>query len=279
MSVLEKTLVESGAASGRADFKPGEVKGGTLCDVFRAIGELCTETSSQLVRVGRRLNHLEQKVVSQASQEEAEGIHRSSSVSGLSDEENDVYSSTDAYGFGKIDLSRRKKNKKKVTASPLANSNGQCVVNHDNTSGFAAIQSDDLQAEFIAVKESVLRQKLPKDLKFSASFRGIKNQYKDLAKSYATSGRYVESAIKVASKIQMSKDDPDYDVSVDVNDLLVFLIAHMRNLQEEQCVLLVGGNYGLRTQQIFRTIHANPAQYTPAVIEELKTSAALAALL
>ena len=136
----------------------------------------------------------------------------------------------------------------------------------------------DLQAEFQSIKDSVVRQKLPKDLKFNGSSKGIKNQVKDVAKAYATSGKFLETSIKIASNIQLSKDDENYDVSSDIDDLLICLIAHMRVVQEEHCMLSVGGNYGPRTQQIFRSIHSNPSQYTPSVIEELRTSATLAAL-
>ena len=106
----------------------------------------------------------------------------------------------------------------------------------------------------------------------------MKGQSCEIAKIHLVSGKFLETSIKVASSIQASKDMPDYDVSSDIDDLLICLIAHMRIIQEEHCMLLVGGNYGPCTQQIFRAIHANPNQYTPSVIKELKTSAALAAL-
>ena len=93
-----------------------------------------------------------------------------------------------------------------------------------------------------------------------------------------SSGRYLETSIKLASNIQLHKDEVDYDVTNDIEDLLICLISHMRSVQEEHCMLLVGGNYGPRTQQIFRAIHNNPGQYTPTIVEELCTSAALAAL-
>ena len=147
-----------------------------------------------------------------------------------------------------------------------------------NVSGFAAIQSDDLQVEYQAIRESVVRHRLPKDLKFSGSMKGIKVQSKDMVKNLISSGKYIEMALKVTSNIQASKDIAGYDPYHDIDDLLICLITHMRVIQEEYCMLAIGGSYGPRTQQIFRTIHNNPSQFTPNVIEELKCSATLAAL-
>ena len=248
----------------------GKISQGTPTDldtVLKAIEECKRETNVQLVRVGRRLNVLEKRVLGTEGESELESDN-------VDAEDN---ASTDAYGFGAYHGRQRCLMKKKLTASPLGNPRR---IRHDNgnNSGFSAIQSDDLQAEFQSIRDNVARQRLPKDLKFVGSVRGVKAQSHDAVKALSISGKYVETAIKVASTIQSKKDECDYDVTSDIEDLLICLIAHMRVLQEKHCLILVGGNYGPRTQQIFCTIHANPAQYTPTVVEELRTSAALAAL-
>ena len=48
----------------------------------------------------------------------------------------------------------------------------------------------------------------------------------------------------------------------------------MRYVQEEYCLLSVGGNYSVQTQ----SIHTNPAQFTPEIVEQLRASATLAAI-
>ena len=105
----------------------------------------------------------------------------------------------------------------------------------------------------------------------------MKQHFKDAAKAYGISGKYLETCIKLASNIQ--REVQNTDVADEVDDLLICLIAHLRTIQEEQCMLAVGGSYRPRTQQIFRSIHNNPGQFTPTVIEELCTSATLAAIL
>ena len=159
-------------------------------------------------------------------------------------------------------------------------STGVSQVRAINPSGFAAIQSDDLQSEYQQIRESVSRHRLPKDLKFSGSSRGLKSQVREAARLLSISGKFLETSIRITSNIQSGLSVPrsDYDPLSDVEDLLITLIAHMRTIQEEFCLLSVQSNYGTRTQQIFRSIHTNPAQFTPTVIEELRTSATLAAI-
>ena len=75
-------------------------KGG-MEQLIAAIDELKVETSQQLVKVGRRLNFWERKVIGPGGIEgEDTGTKLSSEVS----EEGD-FMSTDAYGMGRIDLS------------------------------------------------------------------------------------------------------------------------------------------------------------------------------
>ena len=186
--------------------------------------------------------------------------------------------STEAYGYSPPEQQRRKRSSRVKTHKSTATSPGHRVRYDHNISGFAAIQSDDLSSEYQSICESLVRQRLPKDLKFSGSTKGIKSQFKDAAKVLISSGKYLETSLKLAFNIQASRDMPGYNPYNDVDDLLVCLITHMKMVQEEHCLLTVGSNYGPRTQQIFRSIHNNPAQFTPSVIEELKCSATLAAL-
>ena len=75
----------------------------------------------------------------------------------------------------------------------------------DNVSGFASMQSDDIQSEYHSIKDSVVGQKLPKDLKFAGSTKGIKNQSKDVAKCLMTSGKYLETCLKLVSQAQCAR--------------------------------------------------------------------------
>ena len=51
-----------------------------------------------------------------------------------------------------------------------------------------------------------MRHRLPKDLKFSGSMKGIKAQSKDMVKTLISSGKYIETALKITSNIQASRD-------------------------------------------------------------------------
>ena len=145
----------------------------TLGSILMAIEDLKRDTSSQLIRVGRRLNALEKRVSIGDQESECERSRSSGSM----DEEDRV--STEAHSSDGLYLKRKKLVKKKPTASPRGNNRR---IRQDTSSVFAALQSDDLQTEFQSVKESYNCQRLPKDLKFSGSVKGVKTQSRDIAR-------------------------------------------------------------------------------------------------
>ena len=248
----------------------------SLQEVVKVVEDLKKENDQYLSEIGKRLSNIEERISPEKSR--THGLQRGRrsellSNSGFDYEEQSLdCSSTEAYSHSPHFRLRKKKTGCIRTPGSVAASLGR-RVRHDNSSGFAAIQSEDLQAEYGAIRDTVAHHKLPRDLKFSSSSRGIKAQSRDSARISSASARYVETCIKIASSVQAATE-----VSDEIDDLLICLIAHMWYVQEEHCLLTVGSNYGPRTQQIFRMIHNNPGQYTPAVIEELKTSATLAAL-
>ena len=141
--------------------------------ILSVLEEFQKDTSQQLIRVGRRINVLEKRVLPSGSFEgddlESDNI----------DEDN---ASTDAYGFDEFAHNRRRRlTKRKSSTAPPLNSARKVRTDNGGNSGFAAIQSDDLQTEFQSIREGVARQRLPKDLKFNSSVKGIKAQSRDVA--------------------------------------------------------------------------------------------------
>ena len=261
-----------------------KIKKVTLENIQESISTFKKDSDALFLRIAQRLNDLEDRISPVRSKEKSKKLHfmtngRSMLSEHDEEEKSDDCTSTDAYGFSSPEVTRRRRRSSKVrTYKSTATSLNNKVKYDLNISGFAAIQSDDLFAEYQSIKESLLCQRLPKDLKFNGSMKGIKAQNKDVAWVLNSASKFVETSLKIASGIQASRDLPGYNPFPDINDLLVCLIAHMRNIQDEHCLLSVGGNYGPRTQQIFKTIHTNPAQFTPTVSEELCCSATLAAL-
>ena len=82
------------------------VEGAGVECILSVINEWKTETSQQLVKVGRRLNFLEKKFANSSSVNGGNGSEEVRSSTEVSDD--GECTSTDAYGFGNIDLSRKK---------------------------------------------------------------------------------------------------------------------------------------------------------------------------
>ena len=235
-----------------------------LSDILGAIKDLKVENKKTFEKISKRIDKLEEKSKKKTSKtvnvSGASAIHTEEISSGLSENEESE--------SGEVTINRRSKSSTGVSLKRK----------QVNTSAFASIQSDDLFAEFQAIKESRNRQRLPKDLKCHGSSRGVKSTNKEVARVLGASGRYIETCVKLVSDIQQGIEQSTYNPMEDIDDLLICLIAHLRFVQEEQCLLSVAGDYGPRTQAIFKTIHSNPGRFTPSVIEELRTSATLSAI-
>ena len=220
-------------------------------DIVKALEKLRKSTESAIVQMGQRLEVLEDRHFQFRGRTDDNGGLRHGMQSHQLDldesNEPDNCSSTEAYEFGYPTKLRRKKKVRVRTPLSMAGSLGRKVHATDSSSGFSVIQSGDLQAEYVAIRDSLMRQKLPKDLRFTGSVKGIKSQNKDTAKAYSVSGRFIETCLKLVTNIQSTRDVQCSEVAEEVDDLLICLIAHLRVVQEEHCMLAVGGNYGPRT--------------------------------
>ena len=98
-------------------------------------------------------------------------------------------------------------------------------------SGFASIQSEDLQAKYSAIRESVNRQRLPKDLKFNGSIKGLKANVRDTVKAWSTTGKFivlVSSHRESVSKNSLSFHETSHKISHSSHSSHLLLVSSHR---------------------------------------------------
>ncbi len=144
--------------------------------------------------------------------------------------------------------------------------------------GVAAIQTDHLQSEFRAVQDVYTKVRLPADLKFSANRQGIKAENRDTASVLQQAARYTETSLKIIVKILKNSSQPDYTVNTQLDELTTCLVSQHRYLQEEFYGLVVQGNFGQWTHNIFRNLQKHTTSVNPELLDTLKAAVSLAAV-
>ena len=114
--------------------------------------------------------------------------------------------------------------------------------------------AEELQEEFVSIKDSVSAIRLPPTLKLSDSRQGLRREGQPAYNAVAKSAKYVETTLKILSQL------PENDSIV--RDLIVIQAAHLLYLAEEQSALLVAGQFNDTTARIYRTLQRHTASFT-----------------
>lgn len=141
------------------------------------------------------------------------------------------------------------------------------------SSGKSHTTSEDIQAEFQSLKDSVQKVKLPGDLRLNDSRVGIKSFDKAWAGTVTKSARYVETTLKLISQIS-SKDTPI--TTDDIESIFCVQLAHIKYLQEEYQTVLVKGSFGNKAADVFKKFKKNTSSFDQESIQVVKDSVALA---
>ena len=125
--------------------------------------------------------------------------------------------------------------------------------------------TEHLKEEFESIKDGTQRIHLPAGLKLSDSRQGLKRECQQTFNVVQKCGQFTEVALKILSTLP--KDD------IAVRDLVVTCAAQIKYLSDEQCALLVQGNYSENTSRIFRTLQRNTAFADSENVSTLRTAA------
>jgi hypothetical protein len=131
----------------------------------------------------------------------------------------------------------------------------------------SGLQNLDIQSEFVAIKDTLVKVKLPGDYKVPDTKTGIKAQFSHQATVIQRCAKYAETATKIVQLLGAS-DNPV--TKEDLHDLDIVNIAQIKFLQEEFASIIVESKYGQDTAQTFRSLQRNLSVLPPEVIEKVE---------
>jgi hypothetical protein len=114
--------------------------------------------------------------------------------------------------------------------------------------------AEQLQEEFVSIKESVSSIRLPPYLKVSDSRQGLKRENQAAYNTVIKCAKYAETSLKILSQL------PENDRVV--RDLVVIQSAQIRYLTEELAALLVSGQFDDSTSKIYRTLQRHNSAFS-----------------
>ena len=133
------------------------------------------------------------------------------------------------------------------------------------------LEFSEIQEDFNSVKSSTDKVILPPSLKVHDSRSGIKKDDQQTLNVITKCSRYAEIALKLISR---SKEGSP----LDIEQLLVCLIAQIKYLQDEYAALLVKGKFDQPTAQLFRSLQRNNSGFDNQSINNVRIAAELASI-
>ena len=139
--------------------------------------------------------------------------------------------------------------------------------------GSPPVSTEDVNSEFLYVKELVKRVNLPNDLKLVVEKSGTKREDHQKLNIIANSARYSETILKLIAQC------PSTDETNPVfQQIAVVATAQQRYLQAEYANSLVQGNFGDVTAKLFRQLQKNTTSFRPSALANLQTAAQITAI-
>ena len=128
----------------------------------------------------------------------------------------------------------------------------------------------DAQQEFVIIKDSLSKVRLPKELKVEDSRQGVRRGEQGRIVTIGKCARYAETSLKLLSTI-----NEDHVTAGDLNDLIVINVAMLRYLQEEHSLVHVNGSFGDGVERIYRNFRRNTSVFPPDAIEALQAAVSM----
>ena len=137
----------------------------------------------------------------------------------------------------------------------------------------AARPESDIQCDFKALKDSLVKVRLHSDLCVNDSRTGIKREDQGAYDVLVKAARYVETSLKVLDNIQQAGDVTQQDLE----NLALCGLAQVRYLQDEYSALVVQGTCSKDIGRLFRSFRRNTSGLTEDAIDDLRNASQVAA--
>ena len=115
----------------------------------------------------------------------------------------------------------------------------------------ASIAQTTIQDEFQSIKDKLSSVKIPPELRVGTSRTGIRREDASAANVIANSAKYVETSIKLLWKT----DSNSTYTAEDLIDIFNIQKAHIDYLRSEHSALVVAGQFGPKTSQLFKNLN------------------------
>ena len=115
----------------------------------------------------------------------------------------------------------------------------------------ASVAPTTIQDEFQSIKDKLASVKIPPELRVGTSRTGIRREDASAANVIANSAKYVETAIKLLWKT----DGNATYTAEDLIDIFNIQKAHIDYLRCEHSALVVAGQFGPKTSQLFKNLN------------------------
>ena len=106
---------------------------------------------------------------------------------------------------------------------------------------------------------------MPGNLKFQGFKVRVKQSGKESANILINVAKYGETIAKILLNMQEKAKDPRYSVNEELAEVYVTVSALLRYIQDENNGLVVGGSFGDRTQQIYRSMKKNTSAFAEKI--------------
>lgn len=132
----------------------------------------------------------------------------------------------------------------------------------------------EVHQDFEAIRDSLIRVRLPNDFRLNESKAGIPQKEREHAAVIAKGACFIETNLKILGEIQNNIGEPD-TVAELLDHLLTCNSAAIKYFREEYQGLYVGGKWGGETKQVFKSLRRGTSNLTPDAIEDYKTAIAV----
>ena len=173
---------------------------------------------------------------------------------------------------------------RKKPINPSQSGNGQVPLfcfsdRHDENNVASSVNTTsghsiaDFQREFEIIKDSVIKVKLPNELKLLESKSGIKRPDQSHLDTLTKCARFTETALKLLASL-----DEQYLTRIpELSKLYTVFAAQMNYLQSEYASLVVKGQFDSETANLFKSLEKNNNQLKGETLDNVRADAEISA--